>query len=54
MLAAHDRLQARADHTIETIGRGVPQLGAAIADLVRSLIRTAIAIVVFGGLALFA
>ena len=35
LLAARDRLYARADHTIETTGRRVPQVAAAIADLVR-------------------
>src|SRR5262245_5386735 len=36
LLAARDRLYARADHTIETTGRRIPQVAAAIADLVRS------------------
>ena len=35
LLAARDRLYARADHTIETTGRRIPQVAAAIADLVR-------------------
>jgi XRE family aerobic/anaerobic benzoate catabolism transcriptional regulator len=35
LLAARDQLYARADHTIETTGRRVPQVAAAIADLVR-------------------
>lgn len=35
LLAARDRLYARADHTIETTGRQVPQVAAAIANLVR-------------------
>ena len=35
LLAARKELYARADHTIETTGRRVPQVAAAIADLVR-------------------
>jgi len=35
LLAARDQLYARADHTIETTGRRVPQVAAAIAELVR-------------------
>ncbi|HSS01577.1 MAG TPA: shikimate kinase [Kofleriaceae bacterium] len=35
LLAARDRLYARADHTIETTGRRVPQVAAEIVDLVR-------------------
>jgi XRE family aerobic/anaerobic benzoate catabolism transcriptional regulator len=35
LIAARDRLYARADHTIETTGRRIPQVAAAIADLVR-------------------
>jgi XRE family transcriptional regulator, aerobic/anaerobic benzoate catabolism transcriptional regulator len=35
LLAARDRLYARADHTIETTGRRIPQVAAAIADLIR-------------------
>jgi len=35
LLAARDQLYARADHTIDTTGRRVPQVAAAIADLLR-------------------
>jgi XRE family transcriptional regulator, aerobic/anaerobic benzoate catabolism transcriptional regulator len=35
LLAARDRLYARADHTIDTTGRRVPQVVAEIAELVR-------------------
>jgi len=35
LLAARDQLYARADHTIDTTGRRVPQVAAAIAELVR-------------------
>lgn len=35
LLAARDQLYARADHTVETTGRRVPQVAAAIAELVR-------------------
>jgi XRE family aerobic/anaerobic benzoate catabolism transcriptional regulator len=35
LLAARDNLYAQADHTIETTGRRVPQVAAAIAELVR-------------------
>jgi len=35
LLAARDRLYARADHTIDTTGRRVPQVAAEIADLMR-------------------
>jgi len=35
LLAARDKLYARADHTIDTTGRRVPQIAAAIAELVR-------------------
>src|SRR5262249_17936220 len=34
LLAARDKLYARADHTIDTTGRRVPQVAAAIAELV--------------------
>jgi len=36
LLAARDRLYARADHTIDTTGRRVPQVAAAIAELLRA------------------
>jgi XRE family transcriptional regulator, aerobic/anaerobic benzoate catabolism transcriptional regulator len=35
LLTARDKLYARADHTIETTGRRIPQVAAAIAELVR-------------------
>jgi XRE family aerobic/anaerobic benzoate catabolism transcriptional regulator len=35
LLAARDQLYARADHTIDTTGRRVPQVAAAIAELLR-------------------
>jgi len=35
LLAARDKLYARADHTIDTTGRRIPQVAAAIAELVR-------------------
>jgi len=35
LLAARDKLYARAEHTIDTAGRRVPQVAAAIAELVR-------------------
>jgi XRE family aerobic/anaerobic benzoate catabolism transcriptional regulator len=35
LLAARDKLYAQADHTIDTTGRRVPQVAAAIAELVR-------------------
>jgi XRE family aerobic/anaerobic benzoate catabolism transcriptional regulator len=35
LLAARDRLYARADHTVETTGRPVSEIAAAIAELVR-------------------
>lgn len=35
LLAARDKLYAKADHTIETTGRRVPQVVAAIAELVQ-------------------
>ena len=35
LLAARDKLYARADHTIDTTGRRIPQVVAAIAELVR-------------------
>ena len=35
LLAARDKLYARADHTIDTTGHRVPQVAAAIAELVR-------------------
>src|SRR4029079_12349266 len=35
LLAARESLSARADHTINTTGRRVPQVAAAIAELVR-------------------
>jgi hypothetical protein len=35
LLAARDKLYARADHTIDTTGLGVPQVAAAIAERVR-------------------
>jgi XRE family aerobic/anaerobic benzoate catabolism transcriptional regulator len=35
LLAARDKLYARADHTIDTTGLRVPQVAAAIAELVR-------------------
>ena len=34
LLAAREQLYARADHTVDTSGRTVPQVTAAVADMI--------------------